>query len=55
MVAVRDGNYEHAPLPSRSLGARTLDVESMYNRRRFRPRYENKLGSPLLLGPAVME
>ena len=55
MVAVRDGNYEHAPLPGRSLGARTLDVDSMYNLRRFRPRYEHKLGSPLLLGPAVTE
>jgi ATP-dependent phosphofructokinase / diphosphate-dependent phosphofructokinase len=53
MVAVRDGNYAHAPLPARALGARTLDVESMYNARRFRPRYEAKLGSPLLLGPAV--
>jgi hypothetical protein len=27
----------------------------MYNARRFRPRYEAKLGSPLLLGPAVLE
>ena len=54
MVAVRDGNYAHAPLPARSLGARTLDVETMYNARRFRPRYEAKLGSPLLLGPAVL-
>ena len=54
MVAVRDGNYAHAPLPARSLGARTLDVQTMYNARRFRPRYEAKLGSPLLLGPAVL-
>jgi 6-phosphofructokinase 1 len=53
MVAVRDGNYAHAPLPERSLGARTIDVEAMYNVGRFRPRYEAKLGSPLLLGPAV--
>ena len=51
MVAVRDGNYAHAPLPERSLGARTIDVEAMYNAERFRPRYEAKLGSPLLLGP----
>jgi 6-phosphofructokinase 1 len=55
MVAVRDGNYAHAPLPSRALGARTIDVEAMYNTKRFRPRYEAKLGSPLLLGPAVLE
>ena len=54
MVAVRDGKYSHAPLPERSVGARTLDVEAMYNPVRFRPRYEAKLGSPLLLGPAVI-
>ena len=54
MVAVRDGKYAHAPLPERSVGARTLDVEAMYNSARFRPRYEAKLGSPLLLGPAVI-
>ncbi|HEY6607609.1 MAG TPA: 6-phosphofructokinase [Candidatus Limnocylindria bacterium] len=54
MVAIRDGKYAHAPLPGRSQGARTLDVETMYNVERFRPRYEAKLGSPLLLGPAVL-
>ena len=53
MVAVRDGNYDHAPLPERALGARTIDVDAMYNMARFRPRYEAKLGSPLLLGPAA--
>jgi ATP-dependent phosphofructokinase / diphosphate-dependent phosphofructokinase len=55
MVAVRDGNYAHAPLPERSLGARQVDVAAMYNAERFRPRYEAKLGAPLLLGPAVPE
>jgi ATP-dependent phosphofructokinase / diphosphate-dependent phosphofructokinase len=55
MVAVRDGRYSHAPLPERSLGARQIDVEKMYNAARFRPRYEAKLGDPLLLGPAVLE
>jgi len=55
MVAVRDGKYAHAPLPERSLGARQLDVAAMYNAARFRPRYEAKLGSPLLLGPAVVD
>ena len=55
MVAVRDGNYAHAPLPERALGARTIDVAAMYNLERFRPRYEAKLGSPLLLGPAAPE
>ncbi len=54
MTAVRDGNYAHAPLPERSLGARQLDVTTMYNLDRFRPRYEAKLGTPLLLGPAIL-
>ena len=55
MVAVRDGKYSHAPLPERSDGARQIDVAAMYNVERFRPRYEAKLGSPLMLGPAVLE
>jgi 6-phosphofructokinase 1 len=54
MVAVREGKYANAPLPERELGSRRLDVPSMYNEKRFRPRYEAKLGSPLLLGPAVV-
>ena len=54
MVAIRDGKYAHAPLPERSLGARRLDVQTMYNVERFRPRYEAKLGTPLLLGPAIL-
>jgi ATP-dependent phosphofructokinase / diphosphate-dependent phosphofructokinase len=55
MVAIRDGKYAHAPLPARSLGARQIDVAAMYNAERFRPRYEAKLGTPLLLGPAILE
>lgn len=55
MVAIRDGKYTHAPLPEPSAGTRQLDVAAMYNVARFRPRYEAKLGSPLLLGPAVLE
>jgi hypothetical protein len=55
MVAIRDGKYAHAPLPERSMGARQLDVATMYNAARFRPRYEAKLGTPLLLGPAILE
>jgi 6-phosphofructokinase 1 len=54
MVAIRDGKYSHAPLPERDQGARTIEVSTMYNVERFRPRYEAKLGSPLLLGPAVL-
>jgi 6-phosphofructokinase 1 len=49
MVAVRDGKYAHVPLPDPALGPRRVDVADMYNEERFRPRYEGRLGDPLLL------
>jgi ATP-dependent phosphofructokinase / diphosphate-dependent phosphofructokinase len=49
MVAIRDGKYDDAPLPDPALGPRTVDVETMYNVERFRPRYDGKRGDPLLL------
>lgn len=49
LVAIQDGKYTHAPLPDPGLGPRTVDVEQMYNRERFRPHYSDKLGVPLLL------
>jgi 6-phosphofructokinase 1 len=49
MVAIRDGKYAHADLPERGLGPRRVDVAEMYDEERFRPRYEGKLGDPLLL------
>jgi 6-phosphofructokinase 1 len=49
MVAIRDGKYAHTDLPDPNLPARRVDVEQMYNADRFRPRYEGKLGDPLLL------
>ncbi|HLY35223.1 MAG TPA: 6-phosphofructokinase [Candidatus Limnocylindria bacterium] len=53
MVGVCDGKYAHAPLPDPALGPRKIDVPEMYNPERLRPRYEDKLGSPLLLGPTL--
>jgi 6-phosphofructokinase len=49
MVAIRDGKYAHAPLPDPALGPRKVDVAVMYNAERFRPRYDGKLGDPMLL------
>jgi ATP-dependent phosphofructokinase / diphosphate-dependent phosphofructokinase len=49
MVAIRDGNYAHVELPPAGAGPRKVDVEKMYNADRFRPRYDGKLGDPLLL------
>jgi 6-phosphofructokinase len=49
MTAVRDGKYTHSPLPEPGVGPRRVDVADMYNRERFRPRYDGRLGDPLLL------
>ena len=49
MVAIQDGKYAHAALPPPGLGPRKVDVPVMYNVERFRPRYDGKLGDPMLL------
>ncbi|MEX1173732.1 MAG: 6-phosphofructokinase [Chloroflexota bacterium] len=49
MVAIQDGKYAHAALPDPALGPRKVDVPAMYNATRFRPRYDGKLGDPMLL------
>ena len=49
MVAIRDGKYAHTGLPEPGVGPRRVDVDEMYNQVRFRPRYEGKLGDPMLL------
>ena len=49
MVAIRDGKYAATDLPGSGQRARRVDVEAMYNVDRFRPRYDGRLGSPLLL------
>jgi 6-phosphofructokinase len=49
MVAIQDGKYAHTELPDPALGPRKVDVATMYNTVRFRPRYDGKLGDPMLL------
>jgi 6-phosphofructokinase 1 len=53
MTAIRDGKYDHAPLPDPALPAVRVDVAHMYNAERFRPIYTGLLGRPLLLGPTL--
>ena len=48
MVAVQNGCYAHAPLPASSLGARRVELKTLYNTERYRPSYASKLGAPLL-------
>jgi 6-phosphofructokinase 1 len=55
MVAIRDGHYAHVPLPDPSQGTRRIDADAMYNLERFRPRYDGRLGMPLLLGRAITD
>jgi 6-phosphofructokinase 1 len=53
MMAIRDGKYAHSPLPDPKLGARSVDVDRMYNRERLRPVYSGLLGHPMLLGQSL--
>jgi 6-phosphofructokinase len=49
MVAIQEGKYAHTTLPQTGTPARRVDVAEMYDVERFRPRYEGKLGDPMLL------
>ena len=49
MVAIRDGKYAATPLAETGRDPRRVDVEAMYNVERFRPRYDGRIGRPLLL------
>ena len=49
MMAIQDGKYAHTTLPDPALGPRRVDVPTLYNVERFRPRYDGKLGDPMLL------
>lgn len=53
MTAIRDGKYTHSPLPDPALGARHVDIATMYNPERYRPRYNGLLGHPMLLGQSL--
>jgi ATP-dependent phosphofructokinase / diphosphate-dependent phosphofructokinase len=49
MTAISHGCYATAPIPDPKLGPRKVDIETMYNPRRYRPNYANKLGLPIFL------
>ena len=51
MSAIVNGCYAIVPLPSPELGARRVDVATMYNTDRYRPLYGNKVGLPIFLNP----
>jgi len=49
MAAIVNGCYTMVPIPDPKLGPRKVDVESMYNKDRYRPSYTNKTGLPIFL------
>jgi 6-phosphofructokinase 1 len=49
MTAIEGGCYTMAPIPDPKLGPRRVDVATMYNTERYRPRYDGKLGLPIFL------
>ena len=54
MVAIRDGKYAETSLPDAGArDARRVDVAAIYNVERFRPRYDGRMGQPLLLVGAL--
>ncbi len=49
MAAINEGRYAMAPIPDPKLGPRRVDIASMYNTERYRPKYEQKIGLPIFL------
>jgi len=49
MTAINEGRYAMVPIPDPKLGPRRVDIASMYNTERYRPRYDHKLGLPIFL------
>jgi len=49
MTAINEGRYATVPIPDPKLGPRRVNIESMYNTERYRPKYEHKLGFPIFL------
>jgi 6-phosphofructokinase len=49
MTAINEGRYTMVQIPDPKLGPRRVDIESMYNTERYRPKYDHKLGLPIFL------
>jgi len=49
MTAINGGCYTMAPIPDPKLGPRKVEVATMYNTERYRPKYDSKLGLPIFL------
>jgi 6-phosphofructokinase 1 len=49
MSAINEGCYAMVPIPDPNLGPREIDVTSMYNTARYRPKYDQKRGLPIFM------
>jgi 6-phosphofructokinase 1 len=49
MTAISGGCFTMAPIPDPARGPRRVDISTMYNTDRYRPRYDHKLGLPIFL------
>ena len=49
MAAINEGRYAMAPIPDPKLGPRKVDIASMFNTERYRPKYDQKIGLPIFL------
>jgi 6-phosphofructokinase 1 len=49
MTAISDGNFALVGIPDPKLGPRRVEVDTMYNKERYRPTYDKKLGLPIFL------
>lgn len=52
MTAIVNGCYALVEIPDPKLGPRKVDIATMYNTERYRPRYNLKLGLPIFLTKA---
>src|SRR5580698_8140314 len=52
MAALVRGCYTLAPIPDPALGPRKVDLDTMYNKNRYRPNYADKMGLPIFLTKA---
>jgi len=49
MMAISQGCYAAVSIPDPELGPRKVDIETMYNTKRYRPIYAQKLGLPIFM------
>jgi len=49
MTAIQNGCYALEPIPDPALGPRKVEIDTMYNKERYRPTYDRKLGLPIFM------